>query len=188
MSVERSDRDVTAILLRAGSGERSATDMLLPLVYDELRKLANHLLAGAGANQTLQPTAVVHEAYVKLVSGATPGWESRAHFFAVAAKAMRQILADRARARNASKRGGDRDRVTLSGLMTPSEARDFDLDDLHAALEKLAALDEQQARVVECRFLVGMTVEEIAHVLGVSTRSIERDWAAAKVWLRRELT
>lgn len=188
MSQDLSDRNVTEILKRAGAGERSVTDQLLPLVYDELRRLANHLLAGAKANSTLQPTAVVHEAYLKLVSGATPSWESRAHFFAVAAKAMRQILADQARSRSAAKRGGDRDRVTLTGLLTPSVESEFDLEGLHAALEKLTELDPQQARVVECRFLVGMSVEEIAHVLGISTRSVERDWAAAKLWLRRELS
>lgn len=188
MNPDRIDREVTEILQRAGAGEQAATDELLPLVYDELRRLANHLLAGASPAQTLQPTAVVHEAYVKLVCGATPSWESRAHFFAVAAKAMRQILADRVRARNAAKRGGGSERVTLSGLLTPSAEGEFDIERLHIALEKLGELDPQQAKVVECRFLVGMTVEEVAHVTGVSTRSVERDWAAAKLWLRRELT
>jgi RNA polymerase sigma factor (TIGR02999 family) len=122
-----------------------------------------------------------------LISGQTPPWESRAHFFAVAAKAMRQILADNVRAKNSQKRGGDRDRVTLSGLLTPTEERAFDLESLDRALTKLTSLDERQAQVVECRFLVGMSFDEIAHVMGVSTRSVERDWAAAKVWMRREL-
>ena len=183
----RADHRVTEVLIRAGAGERSASDLLLPLVYDELRRLANSFVGGRN-KQTLQATAVVHEAYVKLVSGATPTWESRAHFFDVAAKAMRQILADRARARKAAKRGGDQERVTLNGLQTPSMESEIDLEALNTALEKLTALDPQQARVVECRFLAGMSVEETAYVMGVSARSVERDWAAAKIWLRRELT
>ncbi|GMU37222.1 MAG: sigma-70 family RNA polymerase sigma factor [Phycisphaerae bacterium] len=181
-------QDVTAILQRASAGERAATEALLPLVYDELRRLARHYLAGAQAGHTLQPTAVVHEAFVKLAGGAASAWESRAHFFAVAAKAMRQVLADHARARQAAKRGGDRERVTLSGLATPSREDEYDLERLDLALEKLAVLDPQQARIVECRFLVGMTVEEIGCVLGVSTRTVEREWSAARLWLRRELT
>lgn len=187
MNSNQPETDVTAILARTHARDQSATDLLLPLVYDELRRLAAHFVGDVQGNQTLQPTAIVHEAYMKLVSGATPSWESRAHFFAVAAKAMRQVLADRVRARQALKRGGGHDRLTLSGLMAPTEESPVDLEALHAALDKLAALDAQQARVVECRFLVGMSVEEIAHVMGISTRSVERDWAAAKVWLRREL-
>jgi RNA polymerase sigma factor (TIGR02999 family) len=182
------DIDVTSMLQRANAGESSASAALLPLVYDELRGLARHFLGGLQGSHTLQPTAVVHEAYVKLLCGATPAWESRAHFFSVAARAMRQILTDHAKGRNAAKRGGDRERIALSGLKTPTEEQPYDLEKLDLALTKLAALDPQQARVVECRFLVGMTVEEIAHVLGVSTRSVERDWAAAKLWLKRELT
>lgn len=162
------------------------------MVYDELRMLASSFFKRQQAGHTLQPTALVHEAYAKLVisgpemSGESK-WTSRAHFFAVAAKAMRQILANHARERRAAKRGGDWHRVTLSEALTPSGQRDLDLVALDEALEDLAALDERQARIVELRFFAEMTIEEISHVLGVSVSTVEREWRMARAWLSGRL-
>ena len=183
---------ITILLEQAGQGRASAADHLLPLVYDELRALANSFFRRQRTDHTLQPTALVHEAYAKLVGscgGATGQalWASRAHFFAVAAKAMRQILANHARDRRAAKRSGQWHRVTLSEGVTPSGHRDLDLVALDEALEQLAHLDERQAHVVELRFFAEMNVKEIAHVLGVSISTVERDWRMARAWLSARL-
>ena len=182
---------VTRLLEEAQSGRASAAQQLLPLVYDELRALAASMFRGQRGHHTLQPTALVHEAYAKMVkSGDSSGqaqWTGRAHFFAVAAKAMRQVLANHARDRRAAKRGGEWQRVTLSEHVTPSASRDFDLLALDEALEALGALDERQGRIVELRFFADMTVEEIAHVLGVSVSTVEREWRMARALLSARL-
>lgn len=168
-------------------GDKSVVPELVPAIYDELRALAGFLFAGQVPGGTLQPTALVNEAYLKLVNARSQSWESRAHFLAVASKAMRQILTDYARQKKAQKRGGDAQRITLSGLPEPSRDQQIDLLALEESLERLSALDPQQAQVVELRFLAGLSVDETALVMDLSTRTVEREWFAAKVWLRREL-
>lgn len=181
--------DVTRILARAARGEKSAAAKLLPLVYDNLRALAGSYFVNERGDHTLQPTAVVHEAYVKLVEGERADWKDRAHFFAVAASAMRQILADHARQKRAAKRGGGQHRVTLLGLETPANGESqIDLIALDEALAKLTDAYPEQARITEMRFLAGLSVGEAAHVLGVSESTVERKWRMARAWLRRELS
>ena len=180
--------DVTQILVDS-SGEQPAdvAQRLLPFVYDELRELAERYLRSERRGHTLQPTALVHEAFMRLIDQSRVDWKGRTHFYAVGAEAMRRILIDHARARGRGKRGGQWQRVLLDEADTPQELRDLDLIALHDALEALAALDAQQARIVELRFFGGLTVEEVAHVLGVSKRKIEGDWTHAKAWLRSAL-
>ncbi len=180
--------DVTAMLDLIGRGEASP-DELLPVVYRELRALAGSVFRGQRADHTLQPTALVHEVYVRLVDRATPAgpWEGRRHFFAVAAKAMRQILINHAEKQRAAKRGGDWQRVTLAAVDTPGGARDIDLLALDEALTALERLDERQCRIVELRYFAGLTVEETAEVLEVSPRTVQLDWRMARVWLQDRL-
>jgi len=185
---------VTQLLEAARSGRASAADQLLPLVYDELRALAGSIFRGQRRDHTLQPTALVHEAYARLVKpvddpSGEAQWTSRAHFFAVAAKAMRQVLANHARDRRASKRGGGWNRITLSDNITPTPGGGHDLDllTIDEALEALAQLDDRQSRIVELRFFAEMTVEEIAHILGVSVSTVEREWRMARAWLSARL-
>jgi len=184
-----SPEDITNILARVGRGDEEAVAVLLPMVYAELRALAGSYFKRQTPGHTLQPTALVHEAYVKLARPTTGAWESRAHFFDVAAKAMRHVLADHARRKKAAKRGGDGlHRVTLSELKTPATAEaQFDLIALDEAMSKLAELSSRQARIVELRFLAGLDESEVAHVLGVTRRTVQRDWRMAKAFLRREL-
>jgi RNA polymerase sigma factor (TIGR02999 family) len=179
--------DVTEVLEQLKAGDSRAADRLLPLVYDEFRALARHYLAQERMNHTLQPTALVHEAYLKLVDQTRVDWQGRSHFFAVAAQAMRRILVDHARSRQREKRGGGRPRVTLDEAVALSPQKDEDVLALDEALEKLAALDARQAKVVELRFFGGMSVEEVAEALGVSKRTVEGDWTFARAWLSREL-
>ena len=162
-------------------------ESLMPQVYKSLRELAGRRLRNERANHTLQPTALVHEAFMRLVDQSRVDWKGRTHFFAVGAEAMRRILIDHARARGRVKRGGEWQRVILDEEDTPEDLRDIDLVALHDALETLRALDEQQAHIVELRFFGGLTVEEVAHVLGVSKRKVEGDWTHAKAWLRSAL-
>ena len=167
--------------------ERPSLDSLLPLVYQELRRLAAGYLRRERAGYTLQPTALVNEAYLRLLKDDPHRWQNRAHFCAIAAHSMRQILIERARARNAQKRGGPRARVTLDeGLMAGGE-RSIDLVALDEALERLAALDPEQARLVELRFFGGLTVEETAEAMDISPATVKRHWAVARAWLAREL-
>jgi RNA polymerase sigma factor (TIGR02999 family) len=175
--------DVTEVLAQMRDGDKRAADKLLPLVYDEFRALARHYRA----NHTLQPTALVHEAYMKLVDQTRVDWQGRSHFFAVAAQAMRRILVDHARARQRDKRGGGRARVVLDEAVALSPQKDEDVLALDEALERLAKLDARQAKVVELRFFGGMNVEEVAAALGVSKRTVEGDWTFARAWLSREL-
>ena len=180
--------DVTQVLEQLAEGDKRAADKLLPLVYDEFRALARHYLAQERANHTLQPTALVHEAYMKLVDQTRVDWQGKSHFFAVAAQAMRRILVDHARSRQRDKRGGGRARVVLDEAVALSPQKDEDVLALDEALEKLSGLDPRQAKVVDLRFFGGMNVEEVAQALGVSKRTVEGDWTFARAWLSRELS
>jgi len=178
---------VTEILAQSGD-ERPAAEKLLAIVYDDLRALAEKYLRGEPAGHTLQPTALVHEAYMKLVDQTRVDWKGRTHFFAVGAQAMRRILVDHARRRRAAKRGGDRHRIDVDEQLLAAGRRDEDLLDLDEALDRLATLDEQQAQMVEMRFFGGLSVAETAEALGISKRTAEREWTMVRSWLRRELT
>lgn len=173
---------------RTPSSDRAGSRTLLPAVYDELRALAASYVAGR-TGSTLQPTAIVHEAYMKLarVGDASRAWESREHFLAVAAKAMRQVLINHAEARRTQKRGGKWHRITLAGIDGAPPFGDVEMLDLADALAELEHLDERQCRVVECRFLAGMTIEETAAALEISKRTVELDWRMARAWLRTRL-
>jgi RNA polymerase sigma-70 factor (ECF subfamily) len=181
---------ITEILVRVERGEESAAATLLPLVYDELRALAGSFFEHRSPGHTLQPTALVHEAFLKLAQPGAGTWQSRAHFFAVAAKAMRQILADHARRKKAAKRGGDQQhRVTLSGLRTLANVeQEIDLIALDEALSKLSELSPRQSQIVEMRFLAGLDESAVAHVLNVTPRTVQREWRLAKAFLRCELS
>lgn len=182
------DARVTEALARLARGEPAAE--LLPIVYDELRRLAASHMRRQTPGHTLQATALVHEAYLKLAKALPDGWQGRAHFLAVAATAMRQVLQNHAREARADKRGGGRAalRVTLAeGLVDAASERDFDPVALHEALERLAALDAQQYRVVELRFFAGLSVDECSEVLGISTATVKREWRSARAWLNAEL-
>jgi RNA polymerase sigma factor (TIGR02999 family) len=185
---EPKPHEITEMLVRAAGGDALASEALLPLLYDELRAMARGYFRRQTPAHTLQPTALVHEAFLKLTGGRRTDWESRAHFLAVAAMAMRQILANHAERRRTAKRGGDRARVTLSGLGTPAHPEMLaDLLDLDEALAKLAELSPQQARIVEMRFLAGGGERDIAEALGVSIPTVRRQWRMAKAFLSREL-
>jgi RNA polymerase sigma factor (TIGR02999 family) len=178
---------VTELIVAAGNGDASAYDQLFPLIYDVLRRIAHRKIAGERSGHTLATTDLVHEAYLKLVRLDKVAWQGRAHFLAVAARAMRHILVDYALQRRTAKRGGAYRRITLEDDLAIAEAADGDVLAVHAALERLQAIDERQSRVVECRFFAGMNIEETAEALGVSPSSIKRDWALARAWLNREL-
>jgi RNA polymerase sigma-70 factor (ECF subfamily) len=180
-------QDVTELLVAWGEGDRSALDALVPLVYAELHRLARHYIRGERPGRTLQTTALVHEAYLRLIDASRVRWESRAHFFAVSAQLMRRILVDAARTRGARKRGGDVPRVSLDDGIDVATARGDDLVALDDALTVLAALDPRKERVVELRYFGGLTVEETAEALNVSVDTVMRDWKLARLWLHREL-
>lgn len=176
------------LLARADRGDEQASAALMELVYGELRALAGSYARGQQAGHTLQPTALVHEAFLKLVDQPLESWESRSHFFAVAAKAMRQVLTDHARARATRKRGGDDwQRVTLDDRAIATATGEVDLIALDDALTELAQYDERKHRVVELRFFGALTVEETARLLGLSTTTIESEWRAARAWLAVKL-
>jgi RNA polymerase sigma factor (TIGR02999 family) len=183
--------EVTRILSAIEQGDPTAADQLLPLVYDELRRLAARKMARETAGQTLQATALVHEAYLRLVGSrsdaANSSWNSRGHFFAAAAEAMRRILVERARHKHTEKAGGDRHRIDLSDVEPADAEPGVDLLALHEALEKLEATDKRRADVVKLRFFVGLTIEETAQALGISTSTADNDWAYARCWLRLEV-
>ena len=166
---------------------RPDLEALMPAVYAELRRLAAHYLRGERPGQTLQPTALVHEAYLKLQKDRPERWQNRAHFCAIAAHAMRQVLIERARARDALKRGGGAPRVTFDEGLPASAQPDFDMVALDAALERLAQLDAGQARIVELRFFGGLSIDETADAMHVSPATVKRHWALARAWLAREL-
>jgi len=179
--------DVTLLLTRLKGGDRGALDRLMPLVHDELRRLARAHMRRERADHTLQATALAHEAYMRMVDLDRIDWRDRAHFFAVAAGVMRRILIDHARKRRAARRGGGAPHVPLEEGLRLAADRPDELVDLDEALERLAALDTRQARIVELRFFGGLSVEEAAVVLGVSPRTVKREWAVARAWLRAEL-
>jgi RNA polymerase sigma factor (TIGR02999 family) len=172
-----------------GEGDPDAADRLLPLVYNELRALARGVMRRERRNHTLQPTALVHEVWLRLAGSDRQPWRGRAQFLAIAARSMRQILIEHARKRMAGKRGGDWQRITLDEQVSaaPSKGTQVDLLALDAALERLKALSSRQARIVELKYFGGLTGREIAEVLGVSTTTVENNWATAKAWLFREL-
>jgi RNA polymerase sigma-70 factor (ECF subfamily) len=178
--------EVTQILDRLQGGDPQAAQQLFPLVYEQLHHLAERSFRSQPNDHTLQPTALVHEAYLRMVQG-TGGWKDRAHFLAVAARAMRQILVNHAQARLAVKRGGGRRKIPLRELTDSSKVQDDLLVVLHEALDRLAAFDETCSRLVELRFFGGLTVKETATVLGISPRSVDRQWSFAKGWLCREI-
>jgi RNA polymerase sigma factor (TIGR02999 family) len=167
--------------------ERQSLDSLLPVVYQELRRLAAGYIRHEKPGQTLQPTALVHEAYLRLMKDRPDRWQNKAHFCAIAAHSMRQILIERARARNAQKRWGEKARITLDEELVQGGERSVDLLALDEAIERLAALDPEQARIVELRFFGGLTVEETADALDISPATVKRHWTVARAWLAREL-
>jgi RNA polymerase sigma factor (TIGR02999 family) len=179
--------DVTRILESIEHGDPRAADELLPLVYGELRKLAASKMAGETPNQTLQPTALVHEAWMRLVGETNPKFDGRAHFFAAAAEAMRRILIDNARRKKALRHGGDQQRVELEGVEVAAPGGDDELLAVNEALDKLAAQNKVEAELVKLRYFVGMTLEEAAQVLNISARTADTYWAHARAWLYREI-
>ncbi|HQX56273.1 MAG TPA: sigma-70 family RNA polymerase sigma factor [Pyrinomonadaceae bacterium] len=179
--------EVTNLLNRVGAGDASAPDELLPLVYGELRKLAQGYLKNEREGHTLQATALVHEAYIRLVDWENVSWQNRAHFFSVAANVMRRILVDHARARRAEKRGFGQT-LALDEAISFSSQREVDLVRLDDALESLAAIDPVQEKIVELRFFGGLTIDETAHALQVSPSTVKREWTVAKAWLFREIS
>jgi RNA polymerase sigma factor (TIGR02999 family) len=181
--------EITKLLVRMKDGDRAAAAAkLMPLVYDEFRALAARHLRRERANHTLQPTALVHEAYLKLIDQTRVDWQGRTHFFAVGAQAIRRILVDHARQKKRQKRGGGAGRVALDESVALAPQREEEILALDEALERLTKLDKRQAQVVEMRFFAGMSVEEVAEVLGVSKRTVEGDWTMARAWLMRELS
>jgi RNA polymerase sigma factor (TIGR02999 family) len=181
------DPHVTMLLQNLDLADRFQADEFLDLVYEELRALASRHMQREQVGHTLQPTALVHEAYLKLAGGQKVDWESRAHFFGIAARSMRQVLVDHARKRETTKRGGDLNRVTLHSQVLADSDEDCDILDLHAALERLTAMDPQLSELVEVRFFAGLTLDESAVALGVSRRKVAKDWSVARLWLSREL-
>ena len=182
--------EVTQLLNAASGGDSRAAEELLPLVYSELRKLARARMANEAPGQTLQPTALVHEAYMRLIGDASVTWDGRGHFFGAAARAMRRILVERARSRNRIKRGGDRQREVLSDDMavaSGSERDDEQLVALDGVLQKLEAYDSRKCDVVMLRYFAGLSIEETAAALGVSPATVKNDWTFAKAWLRRHV-
>jgi len=178
---------VTDLLTRWRGGDRQALDSLMPLVYEELRVLARHYLRGERPDHTLQSTALVHEAFVRLVGQDPPDWKSRAHFFGVAARLMRQILVDHARNHKAAKRGGNSLTITISEELVGGKSEDIDLLALDSALNSLAEVNPQQGRIVELRYFSGLTIEDTSEVLGVSPATVKRSWTVARAWLYREM-
>lgn len=175
--------DITLLLKSAASGDRADVDRLMEAIYDDLRRLALVHMNAERANHTLQPTAVVHEAYMKLVGQRSTEWNDRLHFFAAASRIIRRILIDHARQHRAAKRGGASDRESLDSVAPAIAGVDFDLLALDDALQLLHQIDERQARIVELRFFGGCTLEEVAQLLDVGRRTVDRDWVAAKAWL-----
>jgi RNA polymerase sigma factor (TIGR02999 family) len=184
---ETNPTQVTELLGEIQAGDRQATDKLAELVYHELRGLAGAIMRGGEAGHTLQPTALLHEAWLKLV-GHLGSVNDRPHFFAVAAKAMRQVLTDHVKAQRRLKRGGGVRRITFSEGNLAEQTTDFDMVAFHDSLERLASLNERQARVIELRLLGALSIEEAASILGVSDRTVKTDWMMAKAWLMRELS
>ena len=190
--LDKQSEDVTGLLLAWGKGDASAGEKLLPAVYDELHKQAARAMRRENDGHTLQATALVHEAYLRLVDQSRVEWRNRAQFFGVAAQVMRRVLVDHARAQQAEKRGGDLKQVTLVGdaiaEMAPESVNGVDILALNAALEALQAFDPDQARLVELRYFGGLTIDETAEAMGISPATVKREWSVARAWLKRELS
>jgi RNA polymerase sigma-70 factor (ECF subfamily) len=180
--------DITQLLLAVSAGNHQAVEVLLPVIYDELRRRAASLMRHERENHTLQPTALVHEAFLQLVEIQSIDWKGRAHFFAVASQLMRRILVDHARTRQADKRNGGRTLVPIDEALGLSITRDTDVLAIDEALRKLAGLNPRHAEIVSMRFFGGLSVQEVAEVLGTPKRTLEAEWSLIKAWLRRELT
>jgi RNA polymerase sigma-70 factor (ECF subfamily) len=184
----QSQDGITQLLTRWSNGDQTALDKLMPMVYSELRRLASNYLRRERRDHTLQPTALVNEAYLKLIDQRNAKWQNRAQFFGVAAQLMRRILVDHARQHQAAKRGGsDQQRLSITNAEQLVQQSEVDLLALHEALEELATLDPQQERIVELRFFGGLSIEETAEVLHIGHATVERDWKMARAWLRRQL-
>jgi len=186
--VERESSPVTRLLIRWREGDPQALEDLMPLVYDELRRLAHHYLQRERPEHTLQSTALVHEAYLRLAGQNPPQWQNRAHFFGIAAHLMRQILVEYARGHSAAKRGGSACKLTLDDVVLLTPQVDVDVVDLDRALTELSELDVQQGRIVELRFFGGLTIEDTSEVLGISPATVKRDWITARAWLHRAIS
>jgi RNA polymerase sigma factor (TIGR02999 family) len=183
---EPPSQPVSALLIKWRAGDQEALQVLIPLVYQELRRIAQHHLRQERSDHTLQSTALVHEAYLRLMKQGPAGIENRAHFIAVASRLMRQILVDHARRHRAAKRGGGL-KLELNDAMSFQKARNVDLISLDNALNELARLDPQQGRIVEMRFFGGLSIEDTAEIIGISQTTVKREWATARAWLRREV-
>ena len=183
-----SQRHVSRLVAQSAAGDAAAAAELFPIVYEELRRLAASALRRERTDHTLQPTALVHEAFLRLAETPGASWENRAHFVAIAARVMRRVLVDHARGRNALKRGNGEIRVPIDDVDVPAVGQDVDLVALDDALARLAMLDERQARIVELRFFGGLSVPETAALIGASERTVKRDWQVARAWLTRELS
>ena len=183
-----STENVSQLLVKWGEGDQAALDKLMPLVYSELRRLASNYLRRERQNHTLQPTALVNEAYLKLIDQRSAHWQNRAHFYGVAAQLMRRILVDHARQHQAAKRGGpSQERLSITSAGQPGEKPNLDLLALHEALEELKTFDSQQERIVELRYFGGLSIDETAEVMNIGHATVERDWKMARAWLRRQL-
>ena len=180
--------NVTELLIGWSKGDKEALDTLVPLVYDELRRQASRYLRRERVGHTLQTTALIHEAYLRLIDQKNVHWQNRAHFFGIAAQLMRRILVDHARTKKRAKRGGSIIRVSFDVANAMAQGQDLDIVALDEALERFAEIDEQQARIVELRFFSGLSVNETAEVLGISPATVKRDWSMAKAWLHREIS
>jgi RNA polymerase sigma factor (TIGR02999 family) len=184
----QSPEGITQLLIDWGNGDQAALEKLMPLVYSELRRLASNYLRRERNEHTLQPTALVNEAYLKLVDQRNARWQNRAHFFGISAQLMRRILVDHARQHQAAKRGGaGQQRISITSAETVVKQPQVDLLALNEALEELAKMDPQQSRIVELKFFGGLSIEEIAEVLSIGHATVERDWKMARAWLRRQL-
>lgn len=184
----QTEQGITELLVKWSTGDKAALDELMPLVYDDLRRHARHFLRRRADNHTLQSTALVHEAYLRLIGRQQTSWQNRAQFFGLAAKIMRDLLVDHARAQQADKRGGSQLRLSLAEADRFNNESAIDLLALDQALQELAALNPQYGQVVELRYFGGLTIEEASEVLGVSHATVERGWKFARAWLRRELS
>ncbi len=186
--VEQKPKEITAMLRELRGGKQESLDALLPLVYDELHRQAARFLRRERIGHTLQTTALIHETYLKLIDQRNVNWQNRAHFFGIAAQAMRRILVDYAKSRHREKRGGANENLPLeAATLAVSGERSIDLEELDQALTRLAELDERQARIVELRYFGGLSIEETAEILHISTATVKNDWKSAKAWLYGEI-
>jgi RNA polymerase sigma factor (TIGR02999 family) len=185
---EPPEADVTELLVEWSNGNSDALEKLTPLVYNDLRRLAKSHMRAERSSHTLQCTALVHEAYLRLVDQRSTRWQNRAHFFGISAQLIRRILVDYARAQNSGKRGGLSPKISIENAVVAAKEREVDVVALDNALQTLAEMDPQQARIVELRYFAGMTIEETAEVMRISPATVKRDWVVAKAWLRREIS